>query len=170
MHLNSLSPEASKVRIGRIITETGSGGDFRLDTDWMTRGCVIVGKSGTGKSHDIDLLAGQVSQLGHAVVILDRTGEHAEALFQTLLRPYHEARSGLFVSPSRSFRPYHRLDRRRYRGHPGYPFALLRGLVRARADAASAEGNQGEPADPLSQRLGHEPRNLGGRLYVPSEA
>src|SRR2546422_8601479 len=42
------------------------------------------------RSHDIDLLAGQVSQLGHAVVILDRTGEHAEALFQTLLRPRSE--------------------------------------------------------------------------------
>ena len=91
MHLTSLSPQTSKVRIGRIITETGSGGDFRLDADWMTRGCVIVGKSGTGKSHDIDLLAGQVSQLGHAVVILDRTGEHAEALsrlsFAHIMRP-----------------------------------------------------------------------------------
>src|SRR5438445_3330538 len=92
MRLTSLSQQTSKVRIGRIITETGSGGgDFRLDANWMTRGCVIVGKSGTGKSHDIDLLAGQVSQLGHAVVILDRTGEHAEALsklsFAHVMRP-----------------------------------------------------------------------------------
>ncbi len=91
MRLTSLSQQTSKVRIGRIITETGVGGDFRLDPDWMTRGCVIVGKSGTGKSHDIDLLAGQVSQLGHAVVILDRTGEHAEALsrlsFAHVMRP-----------------------------------------------------------------------------------
>src|SRR5712691_9541938 len=91
MRLTSLSQQTSKVRIGRIITKTGTGGDFRLDPDCMTCGCVIVGKSGTGKSHDIDLLAGQVSQLGHAVVILDRTGEHAEALsklsFAHIMRP-----------------------------------------------------------------------------------
>jgi hypothetical protein len=49
-----------------------------LEPSWFTRSAVIVGKSGTGKSHDVDLIAGQLGQLGSACVILDRTGEHAE--------------------------------------------------------------------------------------------
>ena len=54
--------------------------DFSLDPSWFTRGAVIVGKSGTGKSHDIDLIARQAGEMGFSVVILDRTGEHSEAL------------------------------------------------------------------------------------------
>jgi DNA helicase HerA-like ATPase len=46
----------------------------------LTCGTVIVGTPGVGKSHDIDLIARHLGDTGIAVVILDRTGEHAEAL------------------------------------------------------------------------------------------
>lgn len=39
-----------------------------------------MGKSGTGKSHDIQLIASQLAEAGVAVVLLDRTGEHASAM------------------------------------------------------------------------------------------
>jgi Helicase HerA, central domain len=67
------------ILLGRRTDERGEGEEFLLDPAWFTRGAVVVGKSGTGKSHDIDLIAGQLGQLGHSCVILDRTGEHAEA-------------------------------------------------------------------------------------------
>jgi DNA helicase HerA-like ATPase len=51
-----------------------------VDASVLARGAVIVGKSGTGKSNDIQLIAMQLAQMGTAVVLLDRTGEHAAAL------------------------------------------------------------------------------------------
>jgi len=54
------------------------GESFTLDPSWLTRGTVIVGKSGTGKSHDIDLISKQLSERSNSIVLLDRTGEHAE--------------------------------------------------------------------------------------------
>jgi len=54
-------------------------GHLRLDPLVFTRGVVIVGKSGTGKSHDVCLVTEQLSRLGYSVVLLDRVGEHAEA-------------------------------------------------------------------------------------------
>lgn len=72
---------AEPLGIGTIMAETDHRGEeFGLDPDWLTRSCVIVGKSGTGKSYDIDVPADQLGRQGRAVVILDRTGEHAEAL------------------------------------------------------------------------------------------
>jgi DNA helicase HerA-like ATPase len=54
-------------------------GQLRLPSVVFTRGAVIVGKSGTGKSHDLQLITSQLSALGYSVVLLDRVGEHAEA-------------------------------------------------------------------------------------------
>ncbi len=75
-------------------SETMGNAEFTIDPSWLTRGTVIVGKSGTGKSHDIALVANQLGKLGFAAVILDRTGEHAEALAQSpharILRPGHD--------------------------------------------------------------------------------
>jgi hypothetical protein len=78
--LHSLPRETSsrgKVRLGIRADENR---EFAIDPSWFTRSAVIVGKSGTGKSHDIDLIARQLGELGFSVVILDRTGEHSEAL------------------------------------------------------------------------------------------
>ncbi len=79
------------IKLGRIDSETLGDGEFTLEPSWLTRGTVIVGKSGTGKSHDIALIAKQLGRLGFATMILDRTGEHAEALAQSpharILRP-----------------------------------------------------------------------------------
>src|SRR5712692_8302674 len=54
-------------------------GQLHLPPVVFTRGTVIVGKSGTGKSHDLRLITAQLSALGYSVVLLDRVGEHAEA-------------------------------------------------------------------------------------------
>ena len=53
---------------------------FMVKYSWLTRGAVIVGIPGVGKSHDIALIAKHLGDTGVAVVIIDRTGEHAEAL------------------------------------------------------------------------------------------
>jgi DNA helicase HerA-like ATPase len=50
-----------------------------VESSVFARSAVIVGKSGTGKSSDIQLIAAQLAQMGIAVVLLDRTGEHAAA-------------------------------------------------------------------------------------------
>jgi DNA helicase HerA-like ATPase len=71
---------SSALLLGTAASQHDRGSSFSLDPSWLTRGTVIVGKSGTGKSHDIDLISKQLSERGNAVVLLDRTGEHAEAL------------------------------------------------------------------------------------------
>src|SRR5215471_12366949 len=54
-------------------------GQLHLPPVVFTRGAVVVGKSGTGKSHDLRLITTQLAALGYSVVLLDRVGEHAEA-------------------------------------------------------------------------------------------
>lgn len=78
--MNSLTPPSSQIVLGETLEEHGPSELVTLDPSWLTRGTTIVGKSGTGKSHDIDVISKRLSELGNAVVILDRTGEHSEAL------------------------------------------------------------------------------------------
>jgi len=51
-----------------------------IEPSWFIRGAVIVGVPGVGKSHDIAVIARKLGFNGASVVILDRTGEHAQAL------------------------------------------------------------------------------------------
>jgi hypothetical protein len=67
-------------QFGICIGQHDKNAPFMMDPSWLTRGAVIVGVPGVGKSHDIALIAKHLGDTGIAVVILDRTGEHAEAL------------------------------------------------------------------------------------------
>ncbi|MGA2875870.1 MAG: DUF87 domain-containing protein [Nitrososphaerales archaeon] len=68
-------------QLGTVVEENGKEGKpFMLKYSWFTRGAAIVGTPGVGKSHDIALIAKHFGDTGVAVVIIDRTGEHAEAL------------------------------------------------------------------------------------------
>jgi DNA helicase HerA-like ATPase len=87
--------------LGRSIGDHDRGRPFTIEPSWFTRGGVIVGKSGTGKSHDIALISRQLGELGSSVVILDWTGEHAETLSELsdahILRPGKEFRLALLA-------------------------------------------------------------------------
>ncbi|MDA4121690.1 MAG: DUF87 domain-containing protein [Thaumarchaeota archaeon] len=78
--MSAQRPNDRSILLGESLSDHERGRPVKLDPAWLTRSSVIVGKSGTGKSHDIDLIAKRLSDLNHSVVILDRTGEHAEAL------------------------------------------------------------------------------------------
>ena len=66
--------------LGTTIGQYDQRKPFTLEPSWFARGAVIVGTPGVGKSHDIALIARNLGNTGVAVVILDRTGEHAKAL------------------------------------------------------------------------------------------
>jgi DNA helicase HerA-like ATPase len=68
-----------RVSIGRSLDEKRPG-EVSVEPSIFARSALIVGKSGTGKSHDIGLIALQLAETGVAVVLLDRTGEHAAAM------------------------------------------------------------------------------------------
>jgi DNA helicase HerA-like ATPase len=75
-----LQQTSNNITLGRSIGKYDHGEPFNIDPSWLTRSAVIVGKAGTGKSHDIDFISRQLGQEGCSVVVLDWTGEHAEAL------------------------------------------------------------------------------------------
>ena len=72
--------DESLIPLGTCVGERDINEPFELDPAWFTRGCLIVGKPGTGKSHDVELIAKHLGETGTAVVVLDRTGEHARSL------------------------------------------------------------------------------------------
>ncbi len=72
-----MSVQSSK-RVTLGFSWDAGSGPLHLEPVVFTRGGIIVGKSGTGKSHDLRLIAMQLSKLGYSVVLLDRVGEHAE--------------------------------------------------------------------------------------------
>ena len=85
--------------LGRSIGDHDRGKPLIIDPVWLTRGAVIVGKSGTGKSHDIALISKQLGEKHYSVVILDWTGEHSESLaglpYAHVLRPGKDFRLSL---------------------------------------------------------------------------
>jgi DNA helicase HerA-like ATPase len=89
------------IALGRCIGEHDGGKSFIIEPSWLTRSAVIVGKSGTGKSHDIALISKNLGSRGHSVVILDWTGEHVEALaglsYTHILRPGNDFRLSLLA-------------------------------------------------------------------------
>jgi DNA helicase HerA-like ATPase len=80
MTLRAESVGEQKIALGRAIGQHDAQARFDIDPSWLTHGAVIVGIPGVGKSHDIALIAKHLGDTGIAVVILDRTGEHAETL------------------------------------------------------------------------------------------
>jgi DNA helicase HerA-like ATPase len=76
--MKTVTPEA--LRFGTTVGNHDQGKPVFLEPSWLIRGTVIVGVPGVGKSHDISLIAGHLGATGVSVVILDRTGEHAETL------------------------------------------------------------------------------------------
>ena len=99
MDIRSNLDREQVILLGRSIGEHDSGKSLVIETAWLTRGAVIVGKSGTGKSHDIALISKKLGQQGHSVVILDWTGEHVETLaglpYTHVLRPGKDFRLSL---------------------------------------------------------------------------
>jgi DNA helicase HerA-like ATPase len=75
-----LQSTPEEIMLGRSIGEHDRGKPFTIQPSWLTRGAVIVGIPGVGKSHDISLITKSLRDMGTAVVILDRTGEHSDAL------------------------------------------------------------------------------------------